>query len=151
MTELETAWLAGLLEGEGSFGINHGGIKVQLTMTDRDVVSRAAGFFGSKFYCYPRPGETCKPRYYTQVGGERAANLIAAILPYMGIRRAARIRELLDHRSKAPGRGGNHRKRTHCYHGHPLDGTFMCHGKVRRRCLTCHAAREADRKQRRRQ
>mgnify|MGYP001609130432 CR=1 FL=1 len=35
-------WLAGILEGEGCFGIHNGGIFIKLLMTDQDTVTKVA-------------------------------------------------------------------------------------------------------------
>lgn len=149
MNDVQTAWLAGLLEGEGCFGDNHrGGTKIQLTMTDKDVVERVAAIFGSKVYCYDkRLKANRKPRYYTQIGGQKAADLIAAILPFMGIRRSAKIKSLLEYRSIAPGRGAHNRNRTACPYGHPLDGVEHSKKKGRfRYCKTCKRKAETARR-----
>lgn len=50
MTEIETAWLAGLLEGEGYFGTINSWVsgrcyrypRIGVNMTDRDVIDRVA-------------------------------------------------------------------------------------------------------------
>jgi len=40
------AWTAGLLEGEGSFGMSGRSIAIGINMTDRDVIDRIAGVLG---------------------------------------------------------------------------------------------------------
>jgi hypothetical protein len=96
-----TTWLAGLLEGEGSFGNRGNCLIIQLSMTDRDIVERAAKLMGAKSI-FTRAG--LKPRHKQQysitVAGDNAALWMAAILPYMGERRSAKIKSLLPLREK---------------------------------------------------
>ena len=101
----EIIWLAGLLEGEGYFGIHpdrrpgdrRGRLEVRLKMTDRDVVERAAGLFPSG--ASVRPVIDPRPRksdcYRIGWNGATAESVMRAVLPYMGERRAAKIRECL--------------------------------------------------------
>lgn len=105
MSKTELAWLAGLLEGEGCFYLtsNRQTKKtyhypaVQLCMTDRDIVERAAVLMGTK--CWARKANY-KPNWnqawVTAVIGSRAVALMEAVLPFMGIRRSAKIRSLID-------------------------------------------------------
>ena len=55
MTEIEIAWLAGLLEGEGSFGLTGYAAKkskvfptISLAMTDLDIIERAGALIGGQ-------------------------------------------------------------------------------------------------------
>lgn len=60
-------WLAGLLEGEGSFlkgppsAPRHPVVALQ--MTDEDVVSRVAAMFGRKPGCWQSPHARWRPTY----------------------------------------------------------------------------------------
>lgn len=96
------AWLAGLLEGEGSF-VQRGPRKelvIQMQMTDRDVVAKAHFLAGmGKFYAYPRAADDkrgWKDVYLWNVANQRHAYaLMVAILPFMGARRTERIRGII--------------------------------------------------------
>lgn len=105
MNNLELAWLAGLLEGEGCFYLtyrkNKDGsprplVSVMCSMTDEDVVRKAACVAGSG-YVYRRDGRKgCKPSWTWQDSKvERVAELITRLRPFMGVRRQAKIDELL--------------------------------------------------------
>lgn len=105
MTEIETAWLAGLLEGEGSFcSANNGkrsrgidnGCRVSVAMTDKDVMEKIAKLIDARVTSYQptRPPEA-KLAYRIQVCGNKAVSIMEAILPFMGERRAERINQLL--------------------------------------------------------
>lgn len=99
MKETDLAWLAGLLEGEGSF--LHGPpsepnrIRVSLAMTDEDVVARAAVMLGVRYKKEPSRNDKWKPSYYLQVRGRRAARLMRQLHPLMGVRRRKKIEEVL--------------------------------------------------------
>lgn len=103
---METAWLAGLMEGEGSFG-NYSkktsvDLRLQLGMSDRDVIEKAAKLLGKEhIHTYSRLGQGGyrihhKPLHVLLIRGYLAARTMEAILPYMGERRSAKIRELLE-------------------------------------------------------
>lgn len=110
VTIADLHWLAGLLEGEGSFGIyrntitsKYTGIKktylypiIQLSMSDEDVVRRAVAMFGT--WCLPhkdRRGDNRKIMWRTSVLGSRAASWMRILHPLMGKRRSGRISEVL--------------------------------------------------------
>jgi hypothetical protein len=102
MTDLtQIAWLAGLLEGEGTFHTSHTGsfyVRVTLEMTDEDVVRKAAQLMEDAPVSGPRirkKGLGTKPYYSTSISGYKASRVMAAVLPFMGRRRAAKIRELI--------------------------------------------------------
>lgn len=91
----DVVWLAGLLEGEGSFDLQRGRYpRVRLAMTDRDVVGRAATLFGSSIRLTLRVPH--KPTWHAEIQGERAVEVMRAVLPFMGARRSQRIAEVLS-------------------------------------------------------
>lgn len=88
-------WLAGLLEGEGSFDAHRGKYpRIRLAMTDRDVVGRAASLMGSEFRLALHPAPA-KATWHTELSGEKAAEIMREILPFMGTRRSQRIADVL--------------------------------------------------------
>jgi hypothetical protein len=105
-------WLAGLLEGEGSFDAHRGKYpRIRLAMTDRDVVGRAASLMDAKIRLalHPAPASAT---WHTEISGVRAAEIMREILPHMGTRRSGRIADVLgvayfrehpDERSSSPG------------------------------------------------
>ena len=113
MTETETlAWLAGLLEGEGFFGIikshNNGRIyrypQIVIQMTDEDVVQRVADVFGTKLYRNKKVyGTGSKLLCFKAVcSGQRAATWMAKLRPMMGVRRKLKIDACLTEWSSRP-------------------------------------------------
>lgn len=102
-SDAELAWLAGLLEGEGSFLVArcHVGGKVYpypkivVGMTDCDVVERAAQLLGGNSV-YPLPKKpNRKQAWRAQVTGWKAAELMRDLYPWMGQRRKLAISTIL--------------------------------------------------------
>jgi hypothetical protein len=101
VNELELVWLAGLLEGEGTFidqrtGTNTGGSGlVRIGMNDLDVVEKAALLMKGEIKVHVDLRPNHQIHYYCVVSGIRARELMTAVLPYMGKRRSAAITALL--------------------------------------------------------
>lgn len=94
--ERDLLWLAGLLEGEGTFDAHRGRYpRIRLGMTDRDVVGRAATLMGSGVRLTLRHAPK-QPTWHTEISGPRAEAIMRAILPHMGARRSGRIAEVLS-------------------------------------------------------
>lgn len=88
-------WLAGLLEGEGTFDAHRGKYpRIRLAMTDRDIVGRAASLMDAKIRLSLHAAPA-KPTWHAEISGEKAAEIMRLILPFMGARRSARIAEVL--------------------------------------------------------
>lgn len=90
-----SAWLAGLLEGEGSFTHNGGCPRVSLRMTDKDILERFAKELGVEYQEEAPPKSHWNMIFRCNIYGDRAAVLMERILPWMGERRSAKIRECL--------------------------------------------------------
>jgi len=100
ISDTELAWLAGLLEGEGSFlmcrcrvgGKVYRYPKIVVGMTDRDVVERAGRLLGNN-KTYPMPKQPRrKQAWRVAVTGWKAAELMRSMRPWLGERR----REAVD-------------------------------------------------------
>lgn len=102
MSRDDLIWLAGLLEGEGTFDLHRGRYpRIRVGMSDRDVVGRAATLMGSSVRLSLKPAPM-KAMFHAEVSGTRAADLMRALLPHMGARRSAKIAEVLGHASLDP-------------------------------------------------
>lgn len=100
MKDTELAWVAGLLEGEGSFmkGAPSRPNKpvVSMESTDRDVVERVAALCGVRVSTIKqRNPEKWKPTYRMRLHGGRAVRLMELIRDQMSERRQAQIDEVL--------------------------------------------------------
>jgi hypothetical protein len=94
-TRDDLLWLAGLLEGEGSFDAQRGKYpRVRVGMTDRDVVGRAATLIGSRVRLSLKPAPY-QATWHAEVTGSKAAEVMRAVLPFMGSRRSAKIASIL--------------------------------------------------------
>lgn len=98
MSDREFFWLAGLLEGEGSFlpgpPSATNSVRIALTMTDADVVERVAALWSVSYHEVRR--DRCrlmgwKPNYYVHLRGRRAVEMMKLLRPLMGQRRQEQI------------------------------------------------------------
>lgn len=101
ISNLDLAWLAGLLEGEGSFlfaspSSYSAAVGVSLQMSDEDVVARASALMGAAYRRWVSPRNPAwKPVFITNVRGRRAVCVMEMVLPFMGKRRSERIHLVL--------------------------------------------------------
>lgn len=120
LSEVEIAWIAGLLEGEGSFGLgayhsghngNRGGVRslrITCGMTDLDTIKKLkktidGGHFNLEGRKDPRRIEISKPLFVWQMSRRNdCIELLNLILPHMSARRSAKIQELLDYAEANP-------------------------------------------------
>ena len=95
MNRDDLLWLAGLLEGEGTFDLHKRKYpRIRLGMTDRDVVGRAADLLGANLRV-SIPLDGTKTMFHTEISGQRAAAILRLLLPLMGARRSGKIGEIL--------------------------------------------------------
>jgi hypothetical protein len=93
------AWLAGVLEGEGSFlslrSDGHSYPRVQMSMCDRFVLDRAMSLMPSSHLYAIRDDRAAElgwsEAWMVMVNGPPAASLMKAVLPWMGSRRTEAI------------------------------------------------------------
>lgn len=96
MLEQQLYWLAGLLEGEGSFckppPSSPNSPFVALEMTDEDVVAKVANLLEISYRQTKnrKPG-IWKRSFFLQLRGKRAVVLMKELYPLMGLRRKAQI------------------------------------------------------------
>ena len=97
MSRDDLIWLAGLLEGEGCFDLHRGRYpRIRLGMKDRDVVGRAATLLGARVRVTFHPAPKAA-MWHTEISGAAALDLLTALLPHMGVRRSAKIAEIIGH------------------------------------------------------
>ena len=116
MQKSDLYWLAGLLEGEGYFTIvsNSGSPSAQVSMTDRDVVERAAHLMGSNINIrhYSSKNPKWKDQYRAYLCGNKAIEFMEMIHPLMGDRRKVQIDRVLKRAAQRP--GGTRGEAVHC-------------------------------------
>ncbi len=106
--EVDLAWIAGLLEGEGCFhlrgrihqgkGTAKGNVSVQCHMTDKDVLEKLHTLVGRGNLNGPYKNGNIKNklRYVFRVNGENAYELMKLVLPFMCFRRSEKINYLIN-------------------------------------------------------
>lgn len=98
--ELTLHWLAGLLEGEGSFvaGVPANPTKpiIALQMTDEDVVAKVAAIFQVKYHRVDMSHEKgWRDTYRLRIAGKKAVSVMKLLRPLMGERRQGQIDKAL--------------------------------------------------------
>jgi hypothetical protein len=95
----ELHWLAGLLEGEGSFmpgpPSNARMPIISVQMTDHDVVARVGRIFSRKPHAVRQRDSRWRASYMVRVTGSRAVHWMTLLRPLMGERRQAQINRAL--------------------------------------------------------
>lgn len=92
-------WLAGLLEGEGSFisgpPSKPHSPRISIQMTDRDVMENVGALFGRGLFAKQPQNPRNKMIYSCYQQGSRAVALMKFLRPLMGTRRQAQIDKAL--------------------------------------------------------
>jgi hypothetical protein len=150
MNEIQTAWVAGIIEGEGCINIAHlQGFRVSISvnMTDFDVITRLREWsqVGTISTLQPRPGR--KNAWIWTVSSQiDVQRLLTTIRPFLCERRSLKAKEALavleDKRQHGGlGRGRYHRGKTVCPKGHPYDEVNMyIDRRGTRKCRACARA-----------
>jgi hypothetical protein len=145
----ELYWLAGFIEGEGSFILDKkwGKVIVQIAQVQREPLERVCRMVGGTLtldYASRR-----RPRsqdiWRWALTGSRAVGLSMTLYALMSPRRKVQIRTALD---SWRAHGVYWKYRTHCFKGHPfvegnMSRLLMKNGRWRRTCLTCQAKASA--------
>lgn len=97
ITDIDIAWLAGLVEGEGNISINGRSFTIRVKMADRDVVSRAATLLGAKLYPVDAPRSGWKAMWLAQAKGATAVGWAMTLYPWLGVRRRQQVRDAIAH------------------------------------------------------
>lgn len=93
----EVAWLAGILEGEGSF-ISKGQARIQVSMTDQDIITRLAELTGvGRVYAVRRQKPHHKDAWLWTVNRPvHVEYIIRRVLPWLGQRRTIAAKDVLN-------------------------------------------------------
>jgi hypothetical protein len=110
LTETDVAWIAGLLEGEGYFGIDNRSKDryetsktppspfIKVSMVDEDIIQRLSKLLDKSYFSPSRKTVTGKQVYTLHIGEkEKVLFILQKILPYMGVRRVERITECISY------------------------------------------------------
>ncbi len=107
MTDIKDIyWLAGYLEGEGSFTIYSRGrfkqFRIEFSSSDLDIVRKTkrilktTGIIFLRKQGYSQFGSKKKPEYYLKIYQREAIQWMMTIYSLMGMRRKAKIGEILS-------------------------------------------------------
>lgn len=121
MQASDSAWLAGFLDGEGSFmiwrrqrgGYDSWSAAVAVTSTDDRLLLRCMAIAGGKLSALVQPKGNAKPARIWTVMGKRLTLLLEAVLPHLvGKREQAEIVLTLRRETRAGALPGNEGVRT---------------------------------------
>jgi len=144
MRNVDIAWLAGLIEGEGCISWNgkrdgYGTPQIQVSMSDRDVVERMATLLESSLRGPYDKGPGNKQQWSTSICGRNAIGWLMTLFPFFGERRRYKTKQVLEQwREWGPTRGKYSSK---CVRGHVYDG----YSSKQRTCSECARIRFAKR------
>ncbi len=96
VTDIDIAWLAGLVEGDGNISVNGCSLTIRIKMTDHDIILRAAALLGGNVYP-ATVADGRRDQWLTQVKGTTAAGWAMTLYPWLGIRRRQQVREALEY------------------------------------------------------
>lgn len=100
--EIDLAWAAGLIEGEGCFTWHSDGKRPYflLDMCDIDVLQKFKTIFPETNFRGPymhKTKQNQKPRYRIDAYGDKCRHIMQTVYPWLGERRKAKIEELIAH------------------------------------------------------
>lgn len=147
LSDAQLNWLAGFLEGEGSFAKCGRTISIQATQVNPEPILKIYLMCGGNIYTFSKPEIKSSSKGIYQrwdLYGPSALVLMKALYPLMSKKRQYQIDgaltfyKTLPHPGKKGGSSGP--IKTHCAHGHELvgDNVYIYPGKyLKRKCLAC--------------
>jgi hypothetical protein len=107
--EQKLIFLAGVFEGEGSFGFwgkdnkNNRYFRIQVRMTDEDIVVRFVDFFKLGYVNSHIPKKDhLKKSWKWTVAGDRAMDVMLQMAPFLGIRRQEKFNQCCQSYKQLP-------------------------------------------------
>jgi len=141
ITVKKIAWLAGILEGEGSFSFNDGGFTISLSMTDEDVVAKVASLWNRPYHLSSKGVKHgYKVQYRVNICATPAIEWMFTIYSFMGYRRQSQMLHVINKWKAVPAKD---RVNFPCGHPRSHENTIS-----RRRTTECRScANERSRQQ----
>lgn len=95
--DLQVAWAAGLFEGEGTIYKRKGrGVKIRVSMTDKEVVDKFAGIFGISVYRRCHAYGKSKEQWEAVTESKTKVNeIVCQMYPFLCRRRREQIENVL--------------------------------------------------------
>ena len=107
-TEIDLAYLAGFVDGEGSITIFRSGgrdhLRFDVYNTNQDILLWIKGVFGGRVHKI-RTRDGWKSEYVWQIGHQQAANILVSCLPYLKVKRL-QAEIFISHAATSVGRVG---------------------------------------------
>lgn len=141
VSDCELAWLAGIVEGEGSISFQGANsVRVTVQMVDRDIIERCYRVAGLGYIDNPKYSTTHKAQWpWIVQRRDDVIMLLHMILPWLGQRRSQKAQEALI-------RLDNCRRAGYCIRGHPLVGeNYYVSPRGQGQCRECQRLRHAAR------
>lgn len=141
ISELQLAWAAGLIEGEGYLQLTpqNRDVGIAVTSIDLDVLQKLQAILGGSV-CgpYDHGNPKWKPFWRWQIGARPTVrSVLNLILPYLCSRRKAKAVELLAWIEENP----RAQDRSHCKNGHDYaNGNLYIAPSGTRNCRICRKA-----------
>ncbi len=134
----DIAWIAGFLEGEGSFSCPRTSPQIQAVQVQREPLDRLAALLGGKVYACRARGGASRPYFMWTLNGTRAASVMMTVAGLMSPRRFGQIAAALTPwKAAGAGKGSRQAARTHCPKGHPYSGANLIVRAGDRVCREC--------------
>ena len=154
ITNTDIGWVAGFLEGEGSFGYHGRTPRITVGQVQRQPLERLSSLCGGHMYLWTKRLSSSswrsQPIWLWALGGQHAAAVMMSIWILMSPNRRAKIQEVLAHwKARPPKNGMLHA----CCNGHeftPLNSrrSIRANGTFKQRvCRICERARYRHRRQ----
>ena len=121
ISERRLGWIAGFLEGEGSFiwfGDSH--YEISCSQVQREPLARLQEMCEGKIYACKPSGPRSQIPYKWSLGGPRAIQWMMTLYPLMSPRRREQIKRVITNWRKLPGQGHHDRTKKQCRRGHPF-------------------------------
>ena len=131
-------WVAGFLEGEGSFCKNGGTICVSASQVQKEPIDRLKKLLGGGLNVFSAKNVKGSMYHRWQLYGKKAESLMKMLFPIMSPKRQNQISSALAWYASRPGCNYVRVRKTHCYRGHLYspENTYT-NPKGKRECREC--------------
>ena len=129
------AWIAGFMEGEGSFIVSRSTVTVCAVQVQKEPLERLQIALGGSMHCYTNSYHSLYWRW--SLHGSHAIGVAMTLYTFMSPKRKEQIRKMISLWKRRPGK--NNKLTTHCPRGHALtpDNTYVMSGR-HRGCKECY-------------
>ena len=96
-TDVDIAWAAGFLEGEGHFDLGNQSKRASATQVTQEPLIRLQDLFGGSLRLHKKTNLNHNDCWYWVTCGKRAVCVMEAVYPLMSARRKTQINSVLTH------------------------------------------------------